>query len=97
MVATDVVRRHVADEAIVLPVLCLADSGPLYCSLDNRDGVYHRMGDGQLEAHTGNNLQQRLRRSWLTVGCDCGGAQKGSREELHLFFLSGLSGCPRVI
>lgn len=39
LVAADVVRGHVADEAVVLPVVGLADSGPVCGTVDARECV----------------------------------------------------------
>lgn len=44
LVAPDVAGRHVAHEAIVLPVLGLADGGPFWCALDDRESVCGRLG-----------------------------------------------------
>lgn len=44
LVAPDVVGSHVADEAIVLPVLGLADGSPLWSSVDDGNGVCNLAG-----------------------------------------------------
>ena len=40
LVATDVTASHIANEAIVLPVLRLADCRPGRITIDDRKGVY---------------------------------------------------------
>lgn len=39
LVAPDVVGGHIADEAVVLPVLCLAYGGPCRSIINDGDGV----------------------------------------------------------